>query len=118
MALRAFKGPSARMTGALPLFRDVCRNVPTVLTLFDVDMTVSEARGIVKDMFRRNARVEDPRTAAILVHKGRMELQEAMLQYKTKAQIMYLLEPRDLTDKQAQTGEGEEEEEAAFFGRG
>ena len=83
-------------------------------------------------MFRQNAHIEDPRTAAILVHKGKAEraaaferlfsvqmnhgtalairadrlaprsrrLQEAMLQYKTKAQIMYLLEPRDLTEKQ------------------
>ena len=102
MALRAFKQPAARLTGtALALFRNCCRNVPTgahatapselkaprrpriktlictqvptVLTLFDVDMSVREARGKVKDMFRQNAHIEDPRTAAILVHKGKAE---------------------------------------------
>mmetsp|Transcript_23760 Transcript_23760/g.62023 ORF Transcript_23760/g.62023 Transcript_23760/m.62023 type:complete len:116 (+) Transcript_23760:146-493(+) len=112
MALRAFKQPAARLTGALALFRNCCRNVPTVLTLFDVDMSVREARGKVKDMFRQNAHIEDPRTAAILVHKGKAELQEAMLQYKTKAQIMYLLEPRDLTEKQNSSLDADE---AEFF---
>ena len=29
MALRAFKQPAARLTGALALFRNCCRNVPT-----------------------------------------------------------------------------------------
>ena len=127
----------------------ICTQVPTVLTLFDVDMSVREARGKVKDMFRQNAHVEDPRTAAILVHKGKAEraaaskrfmvsrvrtitrrhgtlslsaltrlaprprrLQEAMLQYKTKAQIMYLLEPRDLTEKQSSSLDADE---AEFF---
>ena len=51
----------------------ICTQVPTVLTLFDVDMSVREARGKVKDMFRQNAHIEDPRTAAILVHKGKAE---------------------------------------------
>ena len=36
-------------------------------------MSVREARGKVKDMFRQNAHIEDPRTAAILVHKGKAE---------------------------------------------
>ena len=53
--------------------------VPTVLTLFDVDMSVREARGKVKDMFRQNAHIEDPRTAAILVHKGKAERAAAEL---------------------------------------
>ena len=108
-------------------------------------MSVREARGKVKDMFRQNAHIEDPRTAAILVHKGKAEraaafesysfhmgprhgtalairadrlaprsrrLQEAMLQYKTKAQIMYLLEPRDLTEKQNSSLDADE---AEFF---
>ena len=109
-------------------------------------MSVREARGKVKDMFRQNAHIEDPRTAAILVHKGKAEraaaferlffsyvrprhgtalairadrlaprsrrLQEAMLQYKTKAQIMYLLEPRDLTEKQNSSRDADE---AEFF---
>ena len=39
-------------------------------------------------------------------------LQEAMLQYKTKAQIMYLLEPRDLTEKQNSSLDADE---AEFF---
>ena len=36
----------------------ICTQVPTVLTLFDVDMSVREARGKVKDMFRQNAHRE------------------------------------------------------------
>ena len=35
-----------------------------------------------------------------------------MLQYKTKAQIMYLLEPRDLTEKQNSSLDADE---AEFF---
>mmetsp|Transcript_16152 Transcript_16152/g.48179 ORF Transcript_16152/g.48179 Transcript_16152/m.48179 type:complete len:115 (+) Transcript_16152:206-550(+) len=114
MALRAFKQPVVA-TSALSLFRDACRNVPTVLTLFDVDMTTREARGIVKDMFRANSHVRDPRTIEILVHKGRNELQEAMLQYKTKAQVMYLLEPRHYAEKQDLSMDPEE---AEFFRAG
>ena len=112
MALRAFKPKTPAATGSLKLFRDVCRNVPTVLTLFDVDMTVQQARGIMKKMFVANQHISDPRTIAILNHKGRVDLQEAMLQYKTKAQIMYILEPRILTDKQMAL----DKEDADFFG--
>ena len=59
----------------------ICTQVPTVLTLFDVDMSVREARGKVKDMFRQNAHIEDPRTAAILVHKGKAERAAAFESY-------------------------------------
>jgi len=111
MALAHLKKAVPAAAGSLNLFRQICRNVPTVLTIFDVDMTVGEARKIIKDKFADNAFVEDPRAIAILNHKGRVELNECMLQYKTKAQIMYILEPRNLTDKQLAT----DEEDGDFY---
>ncbi|KAH8056933.1 hypothetical protein JL722_7154 [Aureococcus anophagefferens] len=102
MALRALKQTQSKVgtSSTRMLFRDICRQVPTVLTIYDVDMTVTEARGVVKAAFAKNAGVTDARTIAILNHKGRTELQEATLQYKTKAQLMAFLERITKTDKQ------------------
>ena len=62
--------------------------------------------------FAKNAGVTDARTIAILNHKGRTELQEATLQYKTKAQLMAFLERITKTDKQLAE---EADEDADFF---
>ena len=115
MALRALKQTQSKVgtSSTRMLFRDICRQVPTVLTIYDVDMTVTEARGVVKAAFAKNAGVTDARTIAILNHKGRTELQEATLQYKTKAQLMSFLEKRHL--KTAKQLGAELDEDADFF---
>ncbi|KAJ1460234.1 hypothetical protein M885DRAFT_612864 [Pelagophyceae sp. CCMP2097] len=100
MALRQFvKTAPIPGNGSLLLFRTIMRNTTTILTLYDVSMTLPEARSIVRKAFALNKDVKDPRKGprviAILQHKGRTELDEAMLQYKTKSQLMSFLEPRD-----------------------
>ena len=115
MALRALKQTASKVgtSSTKMLFRDICRQVPTVLTIYDVDMTVGEARAVVKEAFTKNAGVTDARTIQILNHKGRTELQEATLQYKTKAQLMSFLEKRHL--KSAKQLRAELDEDADFF---
>ncbi|KAJ8601923.1 hypothetical protein CTAYLR_008107 [Chrysophaeum taylorii] len=100
MALRAVVSPSSAAPAALHLFRRILREVPRVLVLYDLDMSITDARRRVRDAFKQNAWVNDERAIRVLCHKAETELEEATLQYKTKAQLMTFLEPRDHTLKQ------------------
>lgn len=103
MALRALvKVDAARTTSnrALHLFRRVLREVPRVLTIYDLEISVDEARQRVREAFKKSAWVKDERTITILCHKGEVDLDETLLQYKTKSQLMSFLEPRLMTPKQ------------------
>eukprot|EP00633_Aureoumbra_lagunensis_P014223 CAMPEP_0197346808 /NCGR_PEP_ID=MMETSP0893-20130614/6456_1 /TAXON_ID=44058 ORGANISM="Aureoumbra lagunensis, Strain CCMP1510" /NCGR_SAMPLE_ID=MMETSP0893 /ASSEMBLY_ACC=CAM_ASM_000539 /LENGTH=149 /DNA_ID=CAMNT_0042856153 /DNA_START=1 /DNA_END=450 /DNA_ORIENTATION=- len=101
MALRKFVTPETGSTNqAIRLFRKICREIPTILTIYDVDMSNREARDVVRKRFQENAHVTDPNTITILCHKGQVGLDEAILQYKTKAQLMAFLEKTEFTEKQ------------------
>eukprot|EP00632_Arachnochrysis_sp_CCMP2950_P010677 CAMPEP_0185688968 /NCGR_PEP_ID=MMETSP1164-20130828/172_1 /TAXON_ID=1104430 /ORGANISM="Chrysoreinhardia sp, Strain CCMP2950" /LENGTH=178 /DNA_ID=CAMNT_0028355443 /DNA_START=21 /DNA_END=557 /DNA_ORIENTATION=- len=103
MALRKFQQQVAVSEGpkALALYRKICREMPTILTIYDVDMSLAEARSVVRSKIAANAHVTDPRIIEVLCEKGYMELDEAMLQYKTPAQLMSFLDQTTLmSDKE------------------
>ena len=61
--------------------------------MYAVDMTVPQMRAAISDNFRKNADVENSRVVDMLVTKGEMELEETLLQYKTKTHVMRILDP-------------------------
>ena len=75
------------------MYRRVMRKVPVIQQMYAVDMTVPQMRAAISENFRKNADVENSRVVDMLVTKGEMELEETLLQYKTKTHVMRVLDP-------------------------
>eukprot|EP00588_Corethron_pennatum_P013687 CAMPEP_0194269546 /NCGR_PEP_ID=MMETSP0169-20130528/3686_1 /TAXON_ID=218684 /ORGANISM="Corethron pennatum, Strain L29A3" /LENGTH=120 /DNA_ID=CAMNT_0039011227 /DNA_START=130 /DNA_END=492 /DNA_ORIENTATION=- len=74
------------------LYRSMIKELPKVLSIYDIDMAEPDARDAVRDQFRRNDSVKDPVVTQRLIQKGYMELEETLMQWKQKSQLMKILE--------------------------
>ncbi|CCI10450.1 hypothetical protein ABG067_005418 [Albugo candida] len=94
MALRVAKEQltKAKSSPAVTLYRYIIKQVPRVLTLYDITMEPSEARLAIQALFRKNANIKDPRVVDMLITKANMELEETLLQWKQKVHLLTLLE--------------------------
>lgn len=63
-----------------------------MLTLYDIEMPVPEARAAIQKHFRRNSYVRDNRVVSMLIDKGYMEFEETLLQYKQRTHLLKVLE--------------------------
>lgn len=70
------------------LYRRMCRSLPYVLNIYDMDMTPSDARSAITAHFRKHSDVKDPRVIKMLLVKGQMELDETLLQYKQRSHLL------------------------------
>ena len=68
------------------------REVPKIVTIYDLDISVDEARLALRRHFRSNNAINDPAVKSMLVEKGYMDLEETLMMWKQKAQIMRLLD--------------------------
>ena len=77
------------------LYRDICRKVPSVLTMYQVEgYSVSDARHmILLNHFRTQSGVTDPRMIERLLAKAKMEMEEVMQQWKQKGHVQFMLSP-------------------------
>ena len=73
-------------------YRAIIKELPKVLSIYDVDLPIPLARSHVRSHFIQNAGVSDPRVKDMLVNKGYMELEETLMQWKQKAQLMRVFE--------------------------
>ena len=91
----AFRGAAIGSAPARQLFRDVCKNLSRVLTIYDLNITTQEARKIIKSRFRENQHIQDPRVVDVLVAKGYMLLEETLLQHAQRNHLMLILNPTE-----------------------
>eukprot|EP01083_Nonionella_stella_P132354 402387_1 len=78
---------------AVQLFRDMVRELPRVFTIYDINLPLSQGRGRIADLIREHKDVKDERVVNMLVAKGYLELEEAMLQYKTRHDFLNKIDP-------------------------
>lgn len=76
------------------------KELPRVLTIYDVDMPLKEARHAVGFHFKKHLHVKDERVIGLLIAKGYMELEETLMQWKCRTHLMRALFPPELTQKQ------------------
>jgi len=74
------------------LYRAMIKELPKVLSIYDIDMPVQEARDAVRRQFRSNDGVRDPIVVDRLIAVGHQELEETLMQWKQKSQLMKVLE--------------------------
>ena len=87
-----------------------------MLSIYDLDIPLPLARAHIKSHFTQNDGVTDPRVVDMLVNKGYMELEETLMQWKQKAQLMRIFEEGPLAvQMQANSVRGGSGEEAKFI---
>jgi NADH dehydrogenase (ubiquinone) 1 alpha subcomplex subunit 6 len=67
-----------------------------VMTIYDVDMPVKQARQAVTYHFRKHSELKDGRVVGLLLAKGYMELEETLMQWKQKTHLLRVLDPMEL----------------------
>ncbi|RLN71287.1 hypothetical protein BBJ28_00023427 [Nothophytophthora sp. Chile5] len=117
MALRvaAEKTATAAASPAVTLYRYITKQVPRVLTLYDIPMEPSEARLTVQALFRKHADVKDPRVVDMLITKANMELEETLMQWKQKVHLLQLLEQGEALRAAKPAADSVEESLAKFY---
>lgn len=70
----------------------VVREMPRILTIYDIDMPLEEAKAAVRKHFYDNKDIKDYRVQEMLVEQGYFSLETTMLQHKQKAHLMRFLE--------------------------
>lgn len=68
------------------------REIPRILTIYDIDMPTEQAKASVRKHFYDNAAIKDYRIQEALVAQGYFALETTMLQHKQKAHLMHFLE--------------------------
>ena len=74
------------------LYRAMIKEIPRVLTIYDLDLPISTARTGIRSLFQSNANIQDKRVVDMLVEKGYMELEETLLHYKQKPHLLRIFE--------------------------
>eukprot|EP00541_Cyclophora_tenuis_P018560 CAMPEP_0116564174 /NCGR_PEP_ID=MMETSP0397-20121206/13159_1 /TAXON_ID=216820 /ORGANISM="Cyclophora tenuis, Strain ECT3854" /LENGTH=122 /DNA_ID=CAMNT_0004090733 /DNA_START=69 /DNA_END=437 /DNA_ORIENTATION=- len=74
------------------LYRSICKEIPRVLIIYDIDMPFREAATAVRGLFHENAHLRDERVLDMVIEKGYMELEETLLQHKQRSHLLRLLE--------------------------
>eukprot|EP00455_Lapot_gusevi_P004662 TRINITY_DN1191_c0_g1_i1.p1 TRINITY_DN1191_c0_g1~~TRINITY_DN1191_c0_g1_i1.p1 ORF type:complete len:128 (-),score=42.10 TRINITY_DN1191_c0_g1_i1:37-420(-) len=71
-------------------YRKAMKSVPFIVKMYKLpDMKRSEMLGLVRNSFRQNTHVQDHRIVDMLRHRAELELQEALMGWKTYVQIMH-----------------------------
>lgn len=80
-------------SSVIHLYRSVIREIPRVLTIYDIDMPTKQAAAAIKYHFKKHNDIKDGRVISLLVAKGYMELEETLMQWKQKTHLLRVLEP-------------------------
>jgi NADH dehydrogenase (ubiquinone) 1 alpha subcomplex subunit 6 len=69
-------------------FSQTNRETPRVLTIYDIDTPLPEAKASIRAQFERYGNVKDERVVDMLVEKGYMDLEETLLQHKQRSHLL------------------------------
>ena len=72
---------------AVLLYKATVKQLPKILSTYQMNISLPEAKKFIRDKFYANADVRDPRVAEILVYRGAMELDEIVNQYLHEDQL-------------------------------
>ena len=75
-------GAVARPQKTCDMYREICKELPRCLALYEIDTPILEARAHILRQFRKNGHITDKNVINILISKARMDLEETKLQYK------------------------------------
>lgn len=75
------------------MYRKLCRSVPKVLVMYNLEQTPAEARHMVLLHFRKNSHITDPRIMEMFLARAEMEYEETINQWKQKGHLMAILQP-------------------------
>ena len=81
------------------------KELPRVLTIYDLDMPLKEARQAVGFHFKKHVHVKDERVIGLLIAKGYMELEETLMQWKCRTHLIRALYPVELNEAKQYTDE-------------
>lgn len=64
------------------------RELPRVLTIYDIDIPVPEARNSIRSKFEQYSKIKDARVIDMLIEKGYMDLEECLLQHTQRSHLL------------------------------
>ena len=72
---------------AVLLYKATMKQLPQILSTFQINLSLPAAKKIIRDKFYENADVRDPRVAEIMVYRGAMQLDEIVNQFPHEDQV-------------------------------
>ena len=86
--------------------------LPRVLIIYDIDnLGVDSCKKVIRQKFYDQAHLKDHRVIDMLVDLGYKDLEDTLLQYKQKSQLMYLLQGEDDLSAKRLTPDSSEDEQ-------
>mmetsp|Transcript_24846 Transcript_24846/g.37985 ORF Transcript_24846/g.37985 Transcript_24846/m.37985 type:complete len:124 (+) Transcript_24846:32-403(+) len=86
LALKARATASANPVARL--YRQVMKEVPRILTIYDIDMPKAEAQQAIRAKFNEYGKIKDDRVTGMLIEKGYMDLEETCLQHTQRSHLL------------------------------
>lgn len=75
----------------LSLFREMCRETPRMIALYELEHTPEEMRRVINLLFKRHAGISDPRLIELQIFRGEQEMEETLKQYKQRGHVIDML---------------------------
>mmetsp|Transcript_6177 Transcript_6177/g.10658 ORF Transcript_6177/g.10658 Transcript_6177/m.10658 type:complete len:133 (-) Transcript_6177:264-662(-) len=75
------------------LYRQTLKSIPQIISMYALDVTPAELKPIIDNEFRKYSQVKDPQVLDVLVYKGKQELEETLLMFKTKSHVFRYINP-------------------------
>ncbi|KAF8305587.1 NADH-ubiquinone oxidoreductase Complex1 subunit [Clavulina sp. PMI_390] len=73
------------------LYREWYRNAPLVCEIYALNVPASLIRTRIREQFELNSHIQDPAVLDVLLHKGRVDLQETLNVWKQEPHILGVL---------------------------
>ena len=89
IAVRNSRTPRGVALRTRKLYRRICREIPWVIAVYDMEESVSEIRKAVKKIFVKSSKSGG--NPEFMLEKGQLELDETLQQYKQKSHVYQIL---------------------------